>query len=264
MFRTILLKTLYDWRKGLLFWSVGVFAMVFMYAAIYPSFADSQELVDALQNMPDAFKSLVGDLSMLTTPEGFIGTEFFSLTYPLLVGILAINLGSGLLYKEEDSGTIELLLARPLSRQQIYNQKALSLITVITVVGLAGWLGIALGTLSFEFELSLVDALGAVLVGILLAVAFGLVTLCITAFKNNRGLAIGLSSVLFAGSYTLTTFTKNIDWIDNLRPFSLFEYYRAQEILLGNSDVRWWVLGVVAIGFYVLGLWLFQRRDIGV
>lgn len=265
MFRSIFSKTLFDHRKSALFWSLGTCGMVFMYASLYPSIAQSNELVDSLKNLPEAFKSIFGELELFATPEGFIGGEFFTLTYPLLLGILGIVLGSGLLTKEEESHTLELLLARPVSRASILRQKTAAMLLVITAIGLASWVGVALGTFVVDkFELNLWYALQTAMSGILMGWSFALLTLMVTSLASQRGLASGVAAMVFAGGFIVSTFAKRVEWLEPVRLVSLFELYSPVETLRHGWHLRdALILLAFCAACYVIAEIAFRRRDTG-
>ena len=114
-------KTLRDYRRSLVWWGLGVVGFVALYAAIYPTVRDLPDIDDLLDSYPEALRAFIGasgDLD-LSTPEGYLKTEAFSFLLPLLFLIFGIGAGAAAIAGEEEHGTMELLLAQPLSRRRL-------------------------------------------------------------------------------------------------------------------------------------------------
>src|SRR5690606_12585407 len=109
----------------------------------------------AMAQLPEAFQSIFGDLSIITKPEGYLEAELFSLTLPLIIVIASVVLSGAVIYKEETSGSIELLLSRPISRTSFLVQKVAALLLHTSVIAVAAVLGLLVGQLFVEFPISL-------------------------------------------------------------------------------------------------------------
>src|SRR5207302_6238091 len=81
-----------------------------------------------------------GDASKLTSPEGFLSLAFFSFM-PLVVGVFAVLAGSGLLAADEENGTLDLVLAHPVSRTALFLGRLLALATATAAILVLSWLG---------------------------------------------------------------------------------------------------------------------------
>lgn len=263
--RSIFHKTLFDYRRPIFGWSLGVFLLVLMYASIYPSISANQQFDELLQNLPEAFQSMIGEAGFFSTPEGFINGEFFSLTFPLIIGILSIIIGSAVISKEEEAGTIELLLSRPVSRAKLLCQKVLGMQLVTALITFAGWLGMLAGRLVVEeFTINLWRALSATLMVLLMGWVFGFFALLVTTLKG-RGVGAGVAGVIFIASYVVSTFAASVKWLDGVKPFSLFEYYKTDQVFLHGID--WWhvlLLSLLLALAYLGTHMVFTRRDVRV
>src|SRR3970040_767608 len=113
--RAIARWTIRQRRWSMLIWCVGVTAFIALNLLLYPTVRDqAAQLNQVLENLPQASRSLFSDSAYLLSPTGYLSTRVYYLLLPLLLSVLAIGLGSSLLAKEENEGTIELLLSRPL------------------------------------------------------------------------------------------------------------------------------------------------------
>ena len=94
MLRNILLKTLRDQRRELLWWGIGLSALALITLLFYPSFRDTSEFGELYEQLPEALaKAFVGEFSDFTSPEGFLNTQLFFFLAPLVFLILTISRG---------------------------------------------------------------------------------------------------------------------------------------------------------------------------
>lgn len=258
--------TLRQRRASTIWWVIGISAYVALEIGLYPTIAkQGTQFNQAVSQLPDSVKAFINAGNDFLSPAGFLGSEIFFLILPLLFAILLIGLGSSLLAREEQEGTIELLLSRPLSRRQLLAGKALAglLISGLVAAGVTAVIIFVSWLAGLHIAASYVIA--AVFLCYLLALLFGAVAYLVTAaFRNRRGLAISLSTSLLLLSYLLTSLEKQVHWL--LWPARLlpYHYYQPRQVLAGhfNWPAALCYLAVIA----VCGLLAdhgFRRRDIG-
>lgn len=257
-------KTLFDHRKAMIFWAIGIILISLMYAKIYPSVGGNTNFTKAFSSAPEGFQAFIGSAEFFATPNGFIHAEFFALTMPVIFCILAIMVGSSLISNEEESKTIELLLSRPIKRSRIVYGKALGMIILI------GWLGVCIliGLISGryivpEFSINLTQVGLSVLNLVLLSLVYGMSALALSCVFGRRGISAGIVGGYFIMSYIIGTFGDMIDWIKPFKTVSLFTYYDTQSILQGA--INWWhVLFLLVVGgiIYAFAILSFSRFDV--
>ena len=134
--RSVYIKTLYDRRHGLLWWSVGIGLLTITVLSVWPSVRD--EYTKLVQNYPEGLLAFFGiEKGGLGTAAGYLQAELFGLMLPLMLIAYAIAAGSAATAGEREAGTLEFLLAQPVSRRRVLLEKLLGLCTsllVITVV----------------------------------------------------------------------------------------------------------------------------------
>ena len=243
--------------------STGLLLFALMYTSL---FKDYQSSISSLVNsIPSGLSSILGDLNIASTPTGWLDLELFSLLMPMIVAILGIVYGVASIGKEETSGTLELLLASPISRGRILAEKSLALATQLLIVAMGAWAGAAIGSILFSFHVSLVNVFMASLVGWLLGLAFGCFGLVTQSFSGRRGWAIGISSGFLVLSYLAHILSGLVNYLHPIKYASLFYYFDASNWLQGNYV--WWhvgILGGFAIICYVTAHIRFYVRDTGV
>ena len=157
LLNNIFLKSLRDYLKSFSWWSLGLFLTVIMIMAIYPTMKDAQGLNDFLASMPKEMINLwvqnVEDAD-ITSPEGFLNAELFTVMLPVIFIIFAINIGKGAVSGEESSGTLEMVLSNPVSRVSFLIQKIYSLLFLVISLGfilaISGYFGMTI----FDIELA--------------------------------------------------------------------------------------------------------------
>jgi len=258
-------KTLFNHKKSMIFWGLGLILIGLFYASIYPSVGANEQLSDAFDQVSGAMEAFIVSGEFFSSPNGYIHAEFFALTMPLIMCILAITLGSGLLAKEEESTTMELLLSRPVSRRKILVEKFAGMSSVMLWLTICVWLGLFFGSLlvsKFTITLSLM-ALAILNLG-LLGLAFGSLALMFTSIYRSRGLASALTGVYFIFSYIVGTFGEQVSWLKKIEPLSLFHYFNTVDTLQHNVHIKdYFVLAFIIIISSVISVFAFANRDTG-
>jgi ABC-2 type transport system permease protein len=266
MLASVFSKTLYDMRRGLIWWSVGLILTNLMIVLIFPSVeASSAALTEYMNNMPPAFMALVGDITNFTTMEGYLGLELFSFFLPALTLGFGIAYGGGAIGSEEDSGTLDLLLSYPITRRSVLTQKfgAISVFALLVLV--ASTIGLLMGVAMVDSTIDIVNLSAAVLNVGLLTLLFGTLTLALTGVGLNRGAASGISAGLAALTFLMNSLAPLADLPEVIRHITPWYYYDAVEVLQsGPEPVNTAVLLAGIVILLVIGLVGFRRRDIAV
>ena len=138
---TIFRYRLRRFRGQILGWGLALSLVVLLIVGIYDSFAPQQEQMEQLlANYPPelmAFFGAAGPEFSLFSAEGFISMEFFSFM-PVVLGIFALLMGSGLLVSDEEKGTLDLIMAHPVSRSALFLGRLLAFVSATRVGPVAG------------------------------------------------------------------------------------------------------------------------------
>jgi len=151
MLRNVLLKTLRDQGRSLMWWVIGVGGLVLYLAAFYPSMREIPEINKFIEQIPDPLlKTLVGEITDFTSPEGYLHSQLFFFMAPVIFLVFTLAQGSGAIAGEEERGTLDMLLANPLPRWQVVSEKFLAMIVATLVLSAAMWLGLAIGAVAVD------------------------------------------------------------------------------------------------------------------
>lgn len=262
--RTIFAKALYDQRRGLLGWSIGIAATTALFILMYPMVRDMPDLAIFLDQYPDAFGTLF-NIEAITTGPGYLNAELFSLLGPALLVIYGIGRGARAVAGEEEDGTLEVLLATPVSRTRMLGEKALALLAGLAVLAMVLLCTmIAFGPL-VDLGLGVRYAAAASTSLFLLGAEFGLLAMAVGAVTGRRGLAIGVASVAAVASYLLYALGALVEQLEPWRFLSPYQHAMGTEPIL-NGMSGGYALAMAAVAFAVIAVAVpsLERRDIAV
>ena len=260
---SIAIRSLKERWKSTLIWSFGLMAIALLFAGLHESFASDIE--DLVSLYPENLSAFVGDIAAAAEPAGWLGLQLYNIFLPIVIGSIGVGFGASAIGKEEESGTLELLLANPVSRTRILLEKAAAIEIQLALIAGSLWLGVAAGTLLFTFDVSLIDVFWATFMGWLLGIFFGFGVLAIQSLRGNRSLALSTGIAVLVIGYFADALAQLFDWLEFLQYVSPFYYYNGPDVLLNGLHVgNAAVLLVGACVFYVVAHLSFTRRDTGV
>lgn len=255
---------LWQRRWSIIWWSIGITAFIAVNLAFYPSFKDqSEQLAEAMSQIPESAVSLFSDTGEFFSPVGYLSSQVFYLMLPMLLGILAISLGSSLIGREEKENTIELLLSRPISRTKLLLSKAAAGLIIITGVGLIATI-VTVGLAKVvKLEVASSAVFLASLACIVLALSFGAVAFLVSSFGRARIASVGIATLYALGGYIIASLIGAAEWLKWPAKLFPFDYYQPAAIM--NNTYNWWNLVIIAgvsIIAIVLSWIVFNKRDI--
>jgi ABC-2 type transport system permease protein len=222
------------------------------------------------------FRSIINSGLIPIEFTQFGGGDIFSLSGSIALGavhpislvlnaIFAVGFGTAAVAGERQRGTLEVLLARPLSRRTVYVTLLAATLGFIALSIAATIVGAVVGSVfagvSDELDISQLPMLW--LNGFLLFGAIGAIGLAASVSFDRLTPALGLVVGLVVVMYfldVLGTFWPDAQW---LQPYSLFHYYDAKDVLEGIVRVGDFALlaGVGAVAV-VWSLIVFPMRDL--
>lgn len=257
-------KALYDRRWFLLGWFVGMVFFAWFIGAFYTSFGQSTALNDQLKQLPEALRNIANLEGNINTVPGYFGSQLFGKsTVPLIGIIIGVMLGT-VLATEEEAGTLQTVLAAPVSRLRLLLSKwlAAELIFVVVMAGIG--LGLALSLWQLHLSLSIPDVLLALFDSWLLTSFFFGLTFAVAAIWGKRSVAIAAGSLVGVATFLLNTMAVAVDSLKPYDKLTPFHYFGNGNPLV--TKPTWENMAVLAIASLVLlaaGATVFARRDIG-
>jgi ABC-2 type transport system permease protein len=260
-------KEIWTRRRSFWWWLAGMGLLAVATISVFPSFSDGGDAwTELLEAYPPELLAMFGitDVDSLLTGAGLVSSRVYSGIGLIVVLAFAIGIGKAALSGEEKSGTADLLLATPPTRERVVVDKATAMVALLLGLMAGVALIVWLGDLAVGLDLG-AEGLAAANLGMAaLAFLFGSVALAVGAATGKPGLAIGVAAGLGVALFLLNGFGAIIDWLEPFRVLSPFYWYQGDtnplDQRLGWQQPLLFAVGVVLVGATVF---LFRRRDIG-
>jgi len=262
LLRSVFGKTIRDLRWPTLWVGLGMGAMTGYFALLFPTYSKLFDLNSMLEKMGPVAK-LLGPGADASTLVGFLHIELFSMILPALIVAFAAGMASGFTAGEESRGTIDVLLSYPVSRRRVVLEKAAAVVIGCVIAATAVWVMALAGAAASSSPLPPDRLAEALVMLVLLGLAFGAIALAISAATGNRAAAIGVAIALMVVMYLIDALAAIVDGLRSIQPLSLFRYYMGNDPLrngLSLTDAA--VLAAVTAVFLMAALVAFDRRDL--
>jgi ABC-2 type transport system permease protein len=259
----LLIQTIRWNRVGLAALLLVGFGWGLLIPIIYASFSDLFRQMVNSGAIPEELMSF-GSGNLFTLP----GAMTLAFQHPLalaFLGIFAVGTTTSAIAGERERGTLEVLLARPLSRRAVYVTVAVAvlILLMLELAAMLGgeWLGIVILDLTGD-----IDATGLPLVflnGLLLWGAFAAFGLAASVSFDRHAPALGLALAYLLVHYFLEilgSLWTDVAWSQE---YSFFHHFQPSEILTGDPDpIDFLILGAAIVIPVIYALVVFPRRDL--
>lgn len=239
--------------------------MTFMFFPLIQQ--QSENIKGFMESIPKLFLKAFGIENLdIFTLEGFLTYKHYSMVWPVLLIFFSASIAGWGLSGQVDRGTIEIPLACPISRLQIFFGLYLTGMISLVLFTICGVLSIVplaeLYKMPYLFSYHAYVAILGLLFG---WAVFSLAMLLSAIFSEQRKTYMVLGGILFM-IYILDIVPLVVKGLAWLKYFSLFYYYDPNYILLNNSiqTTSLIVFTAVAIACTFIGAVWFNKRDIAV
>jgi len=262
LLRDVYPKALWDARRSLPGWTGAIAAVALMYAAFWPT-VSSPEMAGALAAYP---KDVLAAFNAedLGTAQGYLGGTVYGLLVPLLVAVFMIAAGTRGIAGDEEAGTLELVLAHPVSRRGLALQRLGAALTEMAVVAVA--LFVVMVATRAPFELGSVSVGGFLAINAQLALfgaLFATLAFAVGAATGRRAAALGVSAAAAVLAYLANSVFPQVAALEWTRSLSPFHWYLGGDPL--TNGLQWpgtLALAGTTLALAAAGTYLFTRRDI--
>lgn len=256
-------QTLRWQRARLLVVSLAAFGWGVLIPVMYAAFSDAVRQLGRSGAIPEELLNF-GSGSFFSVPGAM--TLGFQHPFALaMLGVFAAGSSATMVAGERARGTLEVLLARPISRTSFYITVLMALLVVVTIVlvALLGGMvaGAAMQDLSSEIQADQLPLV--VLNGFGMWAAFTTFGLAASVTFDRPGPAIGLSLAYLLVHYLMEVLGSLWSAAEFLQPYSLLHHFNPGAILSGEADPLDLVIvfGAAALPV-VYALLVFPRRDL--
>ncbi|HXV33630.1 MAG TPA: ABC transporter permease subunit, partial [Gaiellaceae bacterium] len=214
----VAVQALRERRRSLVWWSLGVVALVALTVAFYPSIRDDPSINAYVEDLPESLRGLFagGELD-IASPAGYLNSQIFALMAPLVLLVFAVGAGAGAVAGEEEKGTLDFLLAHPLRRRSYALQRFLALTAHVGALSLVLLLTTWLGSLAVDLEIGFDRLVSASASVGLLALLFGTLALAVGSVRPGRARAIAVAAGVAVAAWLLDGLGQAVDLLDAWR-----------------------------------------------
>ena len=244
----IFLRELRAYRNSTIIWTVALSTLVFVFLLIFPAFTKDVAVAQKIiANLPQLIRSAVGiSVQNFFTIYGFMGYLF---TFAVLTGaVQAMNMGVGIISKEDSGKTVDFLLSKPVSRIKVVTSKILAaifllLVTNVVFISVALITAKAVSTAAFSSRIFLLISSILFLVQIFFLAIGILLSVIIPKIKSS--IAVTLPTVfIFFIIGTLGAILGN----DNVKYLSPFKFYDPNYIIShGGYEIKFLVIEAIFV-----------------
>ena len=254
-----------DKRNSLAFYAAGVILYSIFILLIWPSIRNSA-LSQIWNSYPENLKKAFGAGINYASFDGFLTLEYLSNIWVIVMAVFSIGTGAASLAGEIEKGTMEVLLAQPISRRAVVVSRFLYYSTALLMLIAATLVPIAAGSPIVSGNISYPGLLAVGLLAFLFFAAIGSYTFMFSAMFNSRGMAVSVAAGVIIFSYALNLLAKFNDTVNRFNFLTLFNYFDPYRFL-HSASIAWGDLavlaGIIAACLAVAVIW-FERRDIAV
>jgi len=255
-------------KSAILWWTIGSVAMAGLIIALFPSIRDQANQLNAVINkLPAGLRELKAGTSGsvdMADPVGFLNSQLFYATLPIMWIILAVTRGSSVLGRDEQEHTLELLLARPISRGKLLVSKAASLLAEFVIVGGFTLLAIVVIAPFVDIHITTTHLALATLYTALFSFSFGFIAFALQAASSlTKRAATAIAVLLGFGGYIIQSMSGLTDWLTTPAKFFPYHYFAPDKIMRGEitTGLNIYLIGVFIV-LSIVAFIGFRRRDI--
>jgi len=253
-----------DRRRGVVGWAVGLALYVAIMASVYPAIQNS-DMQRAIRHYPEQLKAFFGGAQSFdfSTGAGYLNVELFSLVVPALLVVVAIAFGAATLAGEQETGTLDLLLANPVSRRRVVLEKVLGLVATVLVLAAVIAGSVLLTGVFVDLGVDAAHVGIASLGAALLASLTGLLAMLVGAATGRHSLALGIPAAVFVASYLMMGLAGLVESLHSLRLASPFYHANGTTPLKNGLPIaNYGILLAACVVLLGVTVTVFERRNL--
>jgi ABC-2 type transport system permease protein len=255
--------TLRRLRGQIIGWGIGLGLYGLLMALLYNSVSQMEGIQQLLESYPKEIMGFFGDLMAITTPEGYLDIYYFGYL-TVIIGIFAVSAAAGLLVGDEEKGTLDLIMAQPISRSALFWGRLAGYVVAMVIILGVGWLSWVIPSGSTDMDLTPLQFLRPFVPLLVQLLLFGTLALVLSMVMPSSRSAGMVAGGLLVANYLMVGLSNVNDDLKAIVDYTPLHFYQGGYAVEG---LKWdWLVGLLAVAL-VLGLlawWRFWRRDIRV
>ncbi len=264
---SILGQMVFRRRFSLMWWSLSLIAVDALYVLAYPPLRNNASLDKTFSNLSPSTQTLLGlsDGTLITSPVGYLNSQFYANVLPIVLLIFAVGLATWAVAGDEAAGTLELLLANPVSRVRVAAGRIAAMLAMLLALTLVcgGALAAMAPLVALNEGLPLYRIITATVASALLALVFAALAFTIGAATGRRGTAIAVSVTVAVFGYILEGVAQQVGFLHPVRLLNPWHWMLSSDPLGHGGSWQAFVLPlVVSAVLFALGAIRFASRDL--
>ena len=263
MLLPLLNKTLRDHVRGIAGWVAGIVALVAVQLSVYPTVRDTtSRITDFTEAFPEAFKKIFR-MEEYGTALGYLSTELFSVTLPLIFMVVGITWGARVATDEVEAGTADILFSLPISRRRFMVTRIAAEVCVLLLLAAVLWVALVVGAPIVDMSVASARIAAASWATMLAGLTFGAVGVFIGALSGKRSMALGVSLVVAIAAFVVYSLAPLVGFMDDINPFNPLQWTVGAESLRNGFDLDHSLASLAFAAALTAGaVVVFDRRDI--
>jgi ABC-2 type transport system permease protein len=263
--RIVLYWELAQRKFFILWWTVGISTLIAVTAISYRALGThTGQLDEAFKGLTDSAGGFFGG-SDFFSPAGYLSSQIYYMLLPILLIVMSVVLVNSLVGRDENDGTIELILARPVSRRQLLLAKALAGLVITMIIAGLSFIVTLVSVRIANIPINNLYLLNTHITSFLFSLSFGAIAFCLmSASRITRGLGSPAAIIFSLGSYMISSLSSFVHWLNVPAKFAPYHYYDTVSLLSGKTNRGLLLyLFIVYMVSLTVALWGYSRRDIG-
>lgn len=259
-----LLRGTYHQRRTQIFWfclSLVLYSwmMVWFWQQMGSSYSQM------LENYPKELLALFGGNEVsFATLGGFFQVEYLGLMWMIIIAAAVVLFANKAFSGEIGAGTMELLLAQPISRARVALTRVVGFIGYAVALNIATFVPIQLIGPAYDVDLSAGTFWTVFALGLLFTLGIGGFAMLLSSMFRDSGKpgAIAAGTLLV---FWIADMVGNVSKVaDAFDPVNLVSYWQPGKIINGGAAPAeaWWVYGLLAAVSLAGAVAIFARRDV--
>ena len=253
--------------RSIIWWAASTAALVGFTIAVYPSVEGQESLGDLVADYPEFFQQLLGlaEGFDITSPVGYLNSQVFTNVLPLVFLVFLIGFAARTIAGEERAGTLDLMLAHPVTRRRVVLEKAGAMAAMGLSLATVSTLTMTAGAAVISMDIAVGDLLAANITTMVMGMLFASLAMAVGCATGSRAIALGTASGYAVATFLLWGLAPVVSWLQPLEKISPFFWALAgPPIAAGFQWLNIAGLLTVTAVLAAASVMLFERRDVKV
>lgn len=261
---TVLRATLHQRRASIFWFCTSLVLYSWLMTWLWPQLG-GEEYQRMIESLPPELLAIFGGTEVpFGSLGGYFQTEYLGLLWIAIVAAAVVLFAARAIAGEVGSGTLELVMAQPVSRLRFVVTRIVALVGYVVLLALSTFAPIQLFGPRYEVELSAGTFWTLCALAALFMLAVGGFAMLLSAIFRDAGkpgaIAAGVLVVMW-----LADLVSNVsEAAEVLDPINLVAYWQPGKIINGEAvpPAAWWVYAGVAVVSLAAAVVAFSRRDV--